>query len=247
MKKIGNKILFLAFVMFGFMMGTRAEDETCSVDDKVRLRNLAAMVSVNYEATTIYGEADENSRDYESGALEEKGNALDVIIRNLDDSMYVIIDSPYLRKDIVADANNKNSKGEIVIRKSNLKQVEQMTFSVYSYEKCTNDALRVINLTIPKSNPNHDLAMCADVPEYYLCQPLITYDIKNVDYVTSIQEYKEKLANQQSKPALENKSDGESGVAGFVSKNKYLIVGIVVAVGIALTVVVLKKRGSAVR
>lgn len=247
MKKIGNKILFLAFVMFGFMMGTRAEDETCSVEDKVRLRNLAAMVSVNYETVDIYGDVEEGSLGYAPGEKELKGVALDVKIRNLDDSMYVIAESPYLKKDIVADKSNKNSKGEIVIRKSNLKQVEQMTFTVYSYEKCTNDELRVINLTIPKFNPSSRLAMCSDVPEYYLCQPLVTYDIKNVDYSKNISEYKEKLANQQSKPALENKSDSESGVAGFVSKNKYLIVGIVVAIGIALTIVVLKRRGSAVR
>lgn len=247
MKKIGNKILFLAFVMFGFMMGTRAEDETCSVDDKVRLRNLAAMVSVNYETKEIYGEMEEHSLGYTPGGLELKSIGLDIKIRNLDDSMYIIAESPYLKKDIVADANNKNSKGEIVIRKSTLKQVEQMTFTVYSYEKCTNDELRVINLTIPKFNPNSRMGLCEDVPEYYLCQPLITYDIKNVDYVASVSEYKEKLANQQSKPALENKSDSESGVAGFVSKNKYLIVGIVVAIGIALTIVVLKRRGSAVR
>lgn len=242
MKKMSKKILFVAIIMFSFMMGVRAENETCTAEDKVRLRNIASMVSVNYETVDIYGE-----RETRPDEQELKRTDLDVKIHNLNDSMYVLVSSPYLKKKIVADKSDKNSKGEIVIRKSNLNQVEKMTFTVYSYESCTNDALKVINLTIPKFNFNSRLAICADVPEYYLCQPLVTYDIKNVDYETSIAEYKEKLANQESKPALENRSDENSGMAGFVSKNKYLIVGVVVAIGIALTLFVLKRRGSVVK
>lgn len=244
MKKFNKKILFIAFMMFSFMMGVRAESETCTAEDKVRLRNIASMVSVNYETVDIYGTSDEYSREE---GTEFKEVNLDVKIHNLNDSMYVIIESPYLSKKIVADTDDKNNNGEIVIRKANLNQVEKMTFTIYSYESCTNDALKVINLTIPKYNRNSKLDICSDVPEFYLCQPLVTYDIKNVDYSTSIAEYKEKLANQEKKPALENQSDEESGLAGFVSKNKYFIVGIVVGIGIGLTILILKRRGSVVK
>lgn len=246
MNRIGKKILFVAFVMFGFMMGVKAENETCTVEDKVRLRNLASMVSVNYELVDVYEEANSDITGFNVEELVPVKN-LDVVVRNLNDDLYVIIDSPFLAKKIVADKTNKNDEGEIVIRKSKLSDVEKMTFTVYSYSKCTNDKLRVVNLTLPKVNPDSTIAMCQDIPEFYLCQPLITYDIKNVDYDKAIAEYKEKLANQENKPALENKGSNNNGVAGFVSKYKYLIVGFVVAVGIALTVIVLKRRGSVVR
>ena len=229
MKKISKEIALIMFVLFGFIISAKAEDEYCSVEDKVRLNNMASVVEINYDMVLV-----------------DNYYGVDIKVRNLNPDLYIIAKSKK-SEPIIMDSKSFNSKNEIVIRKMDLEKIDTIKFSIYSYSNCTYQVLRTIPVTIPKFNYHSQMDMCLDVPEFYLCQPLVTYDIKDVDFAKEIDGYKKRLSEQENKKALEKKSDENGGIAGVISKNKYIIVIVVLAVGIAATVIVLKKRGSVLK
>ena len=89
--------------------------------------------------------------------------------------------------------------------------------------------------------------ICEDIPDYYLCQSFVTYDIDGSTFFKKVEDYKAKLlVNDGDKEGI--KTDDNTGIVSktisSVSKNKYIVVGIIVVVGVIVTIFVLKRKKS---
>ena len=100
-----------------------------------------------------------------------------------------------------------------------------------------------MKLTLPRFNYYSELDICQDIPDYYLCQQYTTYDVDGATFYDKVDEYKAKLAAQaeESEATDDNTSIINKAISG-VSKYKYVVVGVIVAIGVVVTVLILKKR-----
>ena len=81
-----------------------------------------------------------------------------------------------------------------------------------------------------------------------MCQPYILYDVNASKFLDSVTNYKEKLSkkNASTEKELQSKTNIVSKAAKTISKHKYWIIGGIVLIGVAATVVIVKKKRSSV-
>ena len=111
--------------------------------------------------------------------------------------------------DFKADEDNADSDGVITIRQKDTSAVVNYTFEVKArtYD-CYGTTLRTIKLSVPKYNAYSKRQVCTDIPDYYLCQPYILYDVNAANFLDSVTKYKEKLTkeNASTEKELQNSS-----------------------------------------
>ena len=114
---------------------------------------------------------------------------------------------------------------------------------------CSGDALRAISLVTPMRNPFHDLIACEGVDEYY-CQEYIDYDLNMTEA-----EVLERANNVRNNGGVEEEVPEEEknwwdNLKEYLDNHPWVIyvtIGvIVVIVGVATAVIVIKKRRSKV-
>ena len=104
--------------------------------------------------------------------------------------------------------------------------------------------MRVIKLTLPRYNHFSERAICEDIPEYYLCQKYVTYNIDNSTFLDNITKYKEKLSKNNEEGNVEDNTSVVNKAIKSVSKYRYAIASVIIIAGIAITIVIIKKRRS---
>ena len=109
------------------------------------------------------------------------------------------------------------------------------------------EVLRKITFTVPRFNYYSTLPICEEVPDYYLCQPYVTFDTSNLGETAydKIEAYKEKLKNNEIIDVNTEEPNVVSQTISFFSKYKYIIVGLIIAIGVAITVIITKRKKSA--
>lgn len=243
MKKL-IMIFTMMFLLVGGIREIRAEEETCKPSQLSELRSEAANVKVSYVPTT---EARKVSYSSEVGASYVTTRYLDIKIYNVTEDLLIYVDNSNQQwalsySDVMAD-------GSITIRQpSSSMNIIDYSFKISSLKYgCSLETLRTIKLTLPKFNNYSELDVCADIPEYYLCQQYTTYSVDGSTFYDKVDEYKTKLLSIETDSDLNDENTSViSKAVSNVSKYKYVIVGIVVVIGVVLTVIVLKKKGSVV-
>lgn len=249
-------ILIVMLVMFlctGTVYAVEEEEEnTCKATQLSELRSLAANVKVTYIPMAVV--EDFGVPDGEAGATAFTQQYLYVKIYNLTDKLKIYVsnggrgltDTLREKEFTVAQAG---SDGAVTLRQAAITENVQYIFEIKSdYYGCGDKTLRKFNLTLPKFNFYSQLDICQDVPEYYLCQQYTTFDVDGATFYDKVNEYKAKLlAQKEENEAAENEEIDNttlvSKAMSVVSKNKYIVVGVIVVIGVVITVVILKRKG----
>lgn len=255
MKKKRILLLILAFFMtfIGKVSALEEKDNTCNAVSVSELRAQAANVKISYieeyETEMTEGEPDDDgSQQY----VETKNAYLKIKIYNLTSKLYIMpsmdnvseeIENPFDGK--IFTVEDVGTDGAITIKQKPTTQVINYTFKIVSDEYgCNGKTLRTVKITLPMYNYYADLSICQDIPEYYLCKRYVTFDpSNNPDFEKKVNDYKATLGKQRE----ENKEEDENTISSTlesVSKYKYVIVGVIVAIGVVITVLILRRKRS---
>ena len=242
-KKIFVIIFMLAFfLMIGNVSATEDKENMCTPTQLSELRSMAANVKVTYVPVT---EAEKlTTPNGESGAEYVSKRYLDIKIFNLNTKL--IVNAKNGIDSFTITSNDIGGDGAVTIRQPASTSAINYEFEVTSLlYGCSLETLRTIKLTLPKYNYYSQLDVCDDIPDYYLCQPYTTYSVDGGTFYDKVDEYKAKLSTLEKEKEENNNTSFVTNTMSGISKYKYLIVGIVVVVGVVLTIFVLKKKGSA--
>lgn len=242
-KKIFVIIFMLAFfLMIGNVSAAEDKENMCTPTQLSELRSMAANVKVTYVPVT---EAEKlTTPNGESGAEYVSKRYLDIKIFNLNTKL--IVNAKNGIDSFTVTSNDIGGDGAVTIRQPASTSAINYEFEVTSLlYGCSLETLRTIKLTLPKYNYYSQLDVCDDIPDYYLCQPYTTYSVDGGTFYDKVDEYKVKLSTLEKEKEENNNTSFVTNTMSGISKYKYLIVGIVVVVGVVLTIFVLKKKGSA--
>lgn len=246
-----NNFLMLTFMLamslfIGLKMVYAEDDTTCNAVSLNELRTMAANIKVSYVPTTLQ---EEIPYDEESGATSMTTRYLDVKIYNITSKLYVRTEAGgdnLTSSTHVISLKNVGSDGAATIRQKAINQPITYTFTVFSDAYgCTGRTLRTMKLTLPRFNYYSELDICQDIPDYYLCQQYTTYKVDGATFYDKVDEYKAKLlAQNENKENTDDNTGIISKTISSVSKYKYVVVGVVVAIGVVITVVILRRKKS---
>lgn len=250
MKKRSILLLTIMLGVFLFIGNVKAEeDRTCNAVSLNELRTAAANIKVSYVP---------GSKTVNEGTDPNSGFSQDVEYKHLDVKLYNLTDKLYVRvetsgnkvngDEMIVSARNIGPDGAVTIRQQAQTETITYTFKVYSDSYgCSTKTLRTIRLTLPRFNFYSQLDICQDIPDYYLCQEYTTYKVDGSTFYTKVDDYKAKLLAQE-----ENKNgvdlDDNTGIiskaVSTVSRNKYIVAGIVVIAGVIATIYIIKRKKS---
>ena len=241
-------LIIILMAMFLFIGSVAAEEEikgTCSATEKSKLMQEAANVKVTYLPVSV----SRTSTDSESGyTMDVEAKYLEVRIYNLSDNFHIDVNYGGNGLDnssfTVTRSDINTEDGAYAFRQNGTDANVNYTFNIIADTGgCVGNSLRSIQLTLPKYNYYAELETCKDIPDYYLCQDFTTYNIDGLTFYDKVDQYKEKLAAAESNAKKDNNSTVSKTLTA-VSKHKYLVVGVIVAIGAVITVIVLRKKRS---
>ncbi len=249
MKKKRILLLILAFFMtfISRVNALEEEDRSCNAVSVSELRSQAANVKITY------------IEEYETEMTEDEGDFspeevpyFKIKIYNLTSKLYIIpsvdnipegMEQPF--EDNIFRVEDVGIDGAITIKQKPTTQLVNYTFKIVSDAYgCNGKTLRTVKITLPIYNYYSGLSMCQDIPEYYLCKKYVTFDPSdNPDFEKKVNEYKATLEKQRK----ENKEEDDNTISSTlesVSKYKYVVVGVIVAIGVVITVLILRRKRS---
>lgn len=240
-----KRVKYIIFLLCMICLGTKKINaEYCSTEELVRLNTLASNVKVTYEANEEYVNDDPNPDSHYTRYV------LDMKVYNVSSDLNINLTSQNSSKSFNLDYRNIGADGAITVRVSETDEMDTYYYTITpTGVECYDKTLRVISLTLPKYNYAAKKAVCDEVPEYYLCQPYVMFDIDYTTFTEDVEKYKAKLAAQKDN-GDGIKSDDNSAISktiSSISKHKYIIVLVIIAAGVVVTVVILKKKGSVLK
>ncbi len=242
-------VFYMILALFLFMGNAKAEEEEdlCSSVQLSELRSEAANVKVTY----VTGEEIEttNEPDPEIGVNKLRKHYVYIKIFNINSRMAVRVTpsgSGVSANQMVVDSSMVDLDGVITLRQPASDVNVNYQFNVYSlYGGCSGRTLRTMKLTVPKFNIYSELDICSDVPDFYLCLQYTNYNIDSATVYNRIEDYKARLSTQN---VDEENSDGKNNTLSktmtSISKYKYIIVGVIVAIGVVITVILIRRKKS---
>ncbi len=239
-------VLMTACALFVTVKVQAEEDGVCASTLLSELRSEAANVKVTYVTGDEVVTVDE---DPEIGAASLKKHYVYLQIFNINDRMAVRVipqGKGISGNPQVFGPTHVNQDGIISLKQEALNANVDYQFEIYSlYGACAGRTLRTTKLTVPKFNIYSELDICSDVPDYYLCTQYTSYSIDSATVYDRINDYKEQLANGNIDEANKNKTENNvNKVVSSISKYRFLIVGIIVAIGVVITVIIVKRKKS---
>ncbi len=242
-----NKFLLLTIMLVSFLfvgIVNAAEQNICSSADLNMLNKEAANIKVTY----IPNRVPDGTKDPEVGFKETMKSVLDMKVYNVTDKF--ILRFEYSGNGIVPGSFYRNTghigkDGAITVRQNNVgKVINYAITAVSNYGNCSGRDIRTIRITLPMHNYYSDMAICQGLQDYYLCQPYITSEIDTATFYDKVEQYKAKLLDNSNIEVDEENNSVVSEALTGIKKNKYLVVGIIVAIGVITTIVILKRKKS---
>ena len=218
-----------------------AEQKTCTAMQLGELRELASNIKVTYMPKTIVVPIEE---DVETGATSYTAKYIDIKVYNMHSKLYIEAknNEEYSKVASVADLGKD---GTITFRQNMVDRKINYEFKIMSDEYgCQNQVLRTIKLSLPIYNSYSQLEICSEIPEYYLCQEFVTSPVDGATFYEKVDAYKAKLLEQGGNEQTDNTGTINKTFAN-ASKYKYLIVGVIVALGVVITVLIIKRKENA--
>ncbi len=233
-------LIIMAVSLFIFTGRVYAADDekVCTAMQLGELRQIAANIKVTYVPKTAVVQTPE---DIETGATSYTTRFIDIKVYNMNTKLYLEVSNDIGYKNVV-NASELAKDGTLTFRQDMVNKKINYTFLVKSTAYgCDGETLRTVRLSLPIYNAYSQLDICSDIPDYYLCQEFVTSPVDGATFYDKVDAYKAKLLEQGG-----NKEEDNTGTVNKVfanaSKYKYLIVGVIVALGVAITVVIIKRK-----
>jgi len=245
MKKEYINLLISVVVSLFLFTGTVFAEETnakaCSAKQLSELRQIAASVKVSYLPRTEIVTSE--YEDSETGTKPKYTKRyLDIKVYNMDPKIYIEVTNDIGHEQVVT-ADDLGMDGTITFRQNAIDRKVNYVFVIKSSEYgCETQTLRTVRLTLPLFNAYSQLDICAEIPDYYLCQEYVTQQVDGSTFYDKVDAYKEKIVAQGEKEKEESNTSAANKMFKGASKYKYLIVGLVVALGVVITVVIIKRK-----
>ena len=242
--------LMIIIFSFGFIKITSAleneegYEDTCSNQELTQLRKQASNVKVTY--VPVRKEKKLEQPDPINGMTETYEDYLEIKIYNMTSRMKAeVIVSGVESATYNVGFDDIGPDNTITLKQNPSNMNIDYEFRITGSETCIEKNLRVLRLTVPKYNFYSELEVCEDIPDYYLCAPYTTYNIDGSTFYERVEEYKEKINNQEIVEVGEENTGAVNQTFSVISKYKYIIVGVIVAIGVVITVITVKRKKSA--
>ena len=244
MKKENIFLMIMAVVstfMFTSTVFAAQSNKACTAMQLGELREIAANLKVTYiPKTTVVN----TGEDIETGATSYTAKFIDIKVYNMSSKVYLEVknDAGF---STTATVDRLANDGTITFRQDMVDRKINYEFKVKSVEYgCENETLRTIKLSLPIYNAYSQLEICSEIPEYYLCQEFVTSPVDGATFYDKVDAYKAKLLEQGEGDQGDNTGIANKTFAS-ASKYKYLIVGVIVALGVVITIVIIKRKENA--
>ena len=246
MRKIVCYFLMSFLCLIGFCGVIKAEEEkVVTMDDlpnakcgsSVKSKDLAAAsnIKIAYEPVEYNPEDGTNRLFY----------YVDITIYNIPDEVYIEVHNSKSGNTYNIDSSKTNDDRAIKLRQKDTSDIVNYTFIIKARTlECYGETLRTIRLTTPKYNNYSQRAVCADIPEFYMCKTFVSYDVDGAKFLNNVTAYKEAQEKKGTEQAQEGKTSVTAATAKAVSKHKFLILGIVLIAAVVGTVLVIKRKRS---
>ena len=243
-----NAKLILAALLL-FCVTTSVNAEECDYSKQVELNTEASTVKAVYEETEIdTGETlfyvDEDGIIDTSKEVPVVKKGFNVKLMNLTENIYANVVSDDGSVDDTFFYSDTD-KGTVTIATIPADNIVNFKIELGSgLENCGDNSLRIINLTTPKFNEYSKSDFCNQYPDFEYCQEFTTtLDIDYADFIQAADDYKVKV--DSIKQEKENKKVSNK-IKNFVKENKMLIIiaSILIVVGVATSVILVKRKRS---
>lgn len=228
------------FLFTGTVFAEETNVKACSAKQLSELRQIAANIKVSYLPRTEIVTSE--YEDSETGTKPKYTKRfLDIKVYNMDPKLYIEVTNSIEHEQVVT-ADDLGIDGTITFRQNAIDSKVDYLFVIKSAEYgCETQTLRTVRLTLPMFNAYSQLDVCSEIPDYYLCQEYVTQQVDGSTFYDKVEAYKEKVV-EQGKKEEENNTSSVNKIFKGASEYKYLIVGAVVALGVVITVVIIKRK-----
>ncbi len=248
MRKNTNILLAILGFLMLFLSPSVQAASRCDTTKVAELNREVTNIKVNYEIAEKMYELEEVSPP-DSWYPENEGDLptykyFKINILNLTEDFYVEI--PEISNTDENYTYDMATNGTLTIDFEDTSIVRVLTFKIYSSDKtgCEGELFRTVYLTLPRYNDYSEYSICKQVPDYYLCQPFVTF--QDVDFAT-FSRYIDSQISKIDKEYIEKlkEEEQENGKKNFLKKYWYIFVVVgVLAVGGITTAVIAKRRES---
>lgn len=253
MKTRIKKLFLLAIILLTPNL-VRAES-ACSYEEQTELNDIVANVKASYEIIDVYvGKTYEVYNPNEDGTFPEVDSyakEFQFTILNITDDVYVKV-SNNQNSTVYTFKSTDTKDGMITFTTPDVFELTTYTFEVYANKySCIGELFRKFTITTPVYNSFSKYSICQDNPDFYYCQEFITTENLTIsDFYTKVQEYaNQKEKEEQEKEEQERNKSIIERIKDFYNDNTIVIytIGIVIViVGVATTVILVKKKRSRV-
>ena len=234
---------FVYFLVLSLVFIGNASAEKCPLEQRTSLGAIAANVNITYE------EAQGKEYDEDNDAYYPV-YYLDVKIYNMTPDLRVKITNSKFNDEHNVDYQNMDHDGIITLRAKDISEKVTYMFEIYgNTADCYDKKMRTVKLTLPKYNYFSHYGVCEEIPEFYMCQRYILNDFDGTSFYKAVSDYKEKKLAQENElnenGEIKDNNSSIVKIAKKVSDNKLLVSGVIIGIGVIITVVILiKKRRS---
>lgn len=250
------KKLMFALLISVIGLSSVSAAKSCSTSEIAEFNKILPNIKVNYEEREGSPETDAESGDNFidggdndcEGCVEPVKYYFEINILNLTDQFYAEVTND-VDNEVKVFNYSDSKNGIITFPWENNALVTNFTIKIYSSAKtsCPGTLQKTLTLRTPRLNENYDNEICADIPDYQLCQKYVTFNYMEWnEFKDKIEKYKNTLKEPEKNDEEKEKSTWEK-IRDFVDDNKYYFIGggVVILIGAGVVVgLVVKKRRS---
>lgn len=237
MKKITKLLIFILLLLIGNVVYAEdSENISCDHVEKKGIMQNASNIKVTFVPT---------EKSSEQQVLQRY---MDIKIYNVTSDVFLAIKGDSVGTQMNArtlSINDVGPEGAIVLRMPALDRIANLVLEVYSKGKtCNGDKIKTLTLKIPKYNFYSQLEVCNDVPEFYLCQEYIDFEIDPSKFYDQVADYKEKKENPELSEIIVNDNTPAQHNIYIAPKSyiKHIIFGVVVVIVVVSGYFFIKRK-----
>lgn len=229
MKKLVMFLFIIAGCLF-FLTDVKAVG--CNLEQRVKFNEVASKIRLTYEGNDIT-KVDSEGEEYSVSVLDLK-------IYNVSDQFnYKLSDG----KNTVDLDYSMSVDNVITVRINDVTSIKNYVLDIYPTTfDCYTEKIRSIKITLPKYNYESSSEICSGIEDYYLCQKYITTELDEDIFYQNVQNYRDKRKSSKIEELELESSD--NGIVKKITNYKYIILIGILAIGVIISFVVLKKKGS---
>lgn len=218
--------------------------KTCSSEETSKLKREADNVKVNYEVIeenikyeTVDGE-EFNQDVFETEGITEK---IRITVYNITNNLFVLQTNDRDNEKITINYSDTKN-GNYSFDTTDINSLMNYKFVVYSNLDCDLMELKTIDFVKPMRNSYYDYEVCQSHLDVPVCAKYISSELEVSE--ASLYDYVTNYKVSKGTPTIISRIDelGETNL--FRSNWMYFAIGGVVVIGVAIYIVIVKKRSN---